>query len=70
MARGKLIELRLLDPEMCLDCRFAKRADVERQDGTEMRMIFCLRRDCDNWDFSSFKPLSKVHVDGESEART
>lgn len=62
--------VRLLEPEICLDCRFAMMAEVEKQDGTEKRMLFCRRRDCDNWIFSGTEPVSKVHVDGELEART
>ncbi|KKU43084.1 MAG: hypothetical protein UX60_C0037G0005 [Berkelbacteria bacterium GW2011_GWA2_46_7] len=69
MARRKLNIIRLLNPEMCLYCRFAKMADVEQQDGTEQRMIFCLRLDCDNWVSGSSEPISRVHVDGEREPR-
>ena len=47
----KRIVIRLLEPEMCLNCRFARIADVRTDLGTQ-RMISCTRLDCDNWDFS------------------
>ncbi|MEK9167259.1 MAG: hypothetical protein AAB613_00770 [Patescibacteria group bacterium] len=70
MAQRKLKIVKLLEPELCLDCLFAKMADVELPDGTQQRMVFCERLDCDNWDFSSAVPIDSAHVDGESEART
>lgn len=53
MARRQLKVVRLLDPEMCRDCRFRNKADVELEDGSLQRMIYCRRLDCDNWDHSS-----------------
>jgi hypothetical protein len=70
MARRQIVMVRLLEPMLCLDCRFAQMADVEQQDGTEVRTVFCRRLDCDNWDRGSSEPIRKVHLDGEAEART
>lgn len=68
MARRQLKIVRLLEPELCLDCRFAKMAEVEQEDGEPQRMIFCKRLDCDNWDFASAEPVTKVRLDGEEAA--
>lgn len=68
MARRQLKIVRLLEPELCLDCRFAKMAEVEQNDGEMQRMIFCKRLDCDNWDFASAEPVTKVRLDGEEAA--
>lgn len=65
-----LKSVKLIEPGLCLDCRFAKKADVETQNGAVERMIFCQRQDCDNWDRSIEEPVIKVRVDGELEART
>ena len=60
--------MRLLEPELCLECRFANMADVEGADGTVKRMIYCRRLDCDNWDFTTAEPARSVHVEGDEEA--
>lgn len=65
MAKRQLKIVRLLEPEMCLDCRFAKMADVENAEGVVQRMIYCRRLDCDNWDFSSAEAAKSVHTDDE-----
>lgn len=67
MARRQLKVVRLLEPEMCMECRFAHKADVEMNDGSSQRMIYCRRLDCDNWDYSTAEPAKGVTVD-ESEA--
>ncbi|MBS1705683.1 MAG: hypothetical protein JST40_07395 [Armatimonadetes bacterium] len=63
MAKRQLRVVKLLEPELCLDCRFGHRADVEMQDGTTQQMIYCKRLDCDNWDYASAEPAKNVHVD-------
>lgn len=63
MARRQLKVVRLLEPEMCMECRFANRADVELADGSMQKMIYCRRLDCDNWDYSSAEPARGVSVD-------
>ena len=66
MARRNLKIVRLLEPELCTECRFAQMADVEGADGALQRMIYCRRLDCDNWDFSSAETAKSVHVDEDA----
>jgi hypothetical protein len=68
MARRQLKIVRLMEPELCLDCRFAQLADVEGEDGSVKRMIYCKRLDCDNWDFSTAEPAKSVHIQEDDEA--
>ncbi|GMV38156.1 MAG: hypothetical protein AMXMBFR61_26640 [Fimbriimonadales bacterium] len=60
MGNRELRIVKLLQPEMCLECRFAQMANVETPDGREQRMLYCRRLDCDNWDYSSAEPATKV----------
>ena len=55
-SKRELKVVRLLDPELCKQCRFADIADVEMADGRIQRMLYCRRLDCDNWDYSSAEP--------------
>jgi hypothetical protein len=41
--------VRLVEPALCLSCRFASIANVEMQDSSNKRMLHCKRLDCDNW---------------------
>lgn len=68
MARRQLKVVKLLEPEMCIECRFAKMADVEMSDGSTQRMVYCRRLDCDNWDYSSAEPAKGVEVCESGEA--
>lgn len=63
MAKRQLKVVKLLEPDLCLECRFAQMASVEMKDGTTQRMIHCRRLDCDNWDYSSAESAKGVHVD-------
>jgi hypothetical protein len=45
----KLKIVRLLEPNLCYSCNFAKMAQVEMADGSSRRMLHCKRLDCDNW---------------------
>jgi hypothetical protein len=63
MGRRHLKIVRLLEPELCLDCRFAKTADVESESGVHQRMIYCRRLDCDNWDIVDAEPAKSMVVD-------
>ena len=56
MSRRQLKIVRLLEPELCLECRFAQTADVETANGAHQRMIYCRRLDCDNWDIVNAEP--------------
>jgi hypothetical protein len=60
--------VRLVEPELCVECRFAKMADVQQDDGTYARMIYCSRLDCDNWDSSSAEPAKDVRWDNDQAA--
>jgi hypothetical protein len=68
MSKKKLKIVRLIEPELCLDCRFAQTANVENQDGVLQRMIYCRRLDCDNWDTRDAEPARGMQVDDEREA--
>ncbi|MEQ1821463.1 MAG: hypothetical protein ABL949_03045 [Fimbriimonadaceae bacterium] len=67
MARQLKI-VRLVEPELCVECRFAKMADVQQDDGAYARMIYCSRLDCDNWDSSSAEPAKDVRWDNDQAA--
>ncbi len=60
MAKRELRVVRLLEPDLCEECRFAQQADVETEDGTTQRMLYCKRLDCDNWDYSSAEPAVRL----------
>ncbi len=53
--------VRLLEPELCQECPFAKMAEVTTADGVYQRMIYCRRLDCDNWDRSEAEPAYDVN---------
>lgn len=63
MAKRNLRVVKLLEPELCLECRFGHRAEVELQDGSTQQMIYCKRLDCDNWDYSTAEPAKSVQMD-------
>lgn len=61
MVKRELKIVRLLNPEMCLGCAFAKIADVEDAGGRMSRMIQCRRLDCDNWDTTDTSSVRSVN---------
>jgi hypothetical protein len=63
MGQRNLKIVKLLEPELCLDCRFAKTAEVESESGVHQRMIYCRRLDCDNWDIVDAEPAKSMVVD-------
>ena len=63
MARRQLKIVRLIEPELCLDCRFAQTAEVENNQGVTQRMIYCRRLDCDNWDIVNSEVAKNVKLD-------
>ncbi|MBX3114424.1 MAG: hypothetical protein KF824_05625 [Fimbriimonadaceae bacterium] len=67
MAKRNLKVVRLIEPELCLECRFANTAEVELENGTFQRMIHCRRLDCDNWDYSSAEAAKSI-VNEEDQA--
>lgn len=66
MAKRNLKVVRLIEPELCLECRFSKTANVEMPDGTFQRMIHCRRLDCDNWDYSSAEEAKSIESDDKA----
>ncbi len=60
MARKNLKVVRLIEPDLCLECRFAHTAQVEMADGSFQRMVHCRRLDCDNWDYSTAEAAKSV----------
>lgn len=58
--------VRLLEPEICIECRFAQMATVEDCEGAVTKMIQCTRRDCDNWDREGSKPIKSLSHDETS----
>ena len=68
MARRNLKVVRLIEPDLCLECRFAQTASVEMADGSTQRMVRCIRLDCDNWDYSSAEPARSVQEQDLDEA--
>lgn len=63
MAGKQLKIVKLLEPELCLDCRFAHMADVENDKGQMQKMIYCKRLDCDNWDIVNATKAKSMVVD-------
>ncbi len=66
---GKNLKIvRLLEPELCLECRFADIAEVETESGNHQRMIHCRRRDCDNWDIVDAESAKSLRIERLDEA--
>ncbi len=63
MAKRQLKIVRLIEPELCLECRFSQMADVDQEDGSTARMIYCRRLDCDNWDSTEAETAKEVRWD-------
>ena len=65
----KLRIVRLIEPSLCLSCKFAAIATVEMDNGSNRKMMHCKRLDCDNWqtEESDHQPLTIFDSDeGES----
>jgi hypothetical protein len=67
MGRRELKVVKLIEPDLCQECRFANEADVETQDGSKQRMVYCRRLDCDNWDYASAEAAVKVELTGDND---
>lgn len=64
MAQKNMKVVRLIEPDLCTECRFAHTAQVRLADGSLQKMIHCRRLDCDNWDTSTNeKPVSVERFD-------
>lgn len=57
--------VRLIEPALCLSCRFASIATVEMQDSSNRRMLHCKRLDCDNWQTEEVEDNPKNIVENE-----
>lgn len=68
MTGRQLKVVRLLEPELCLECRFGHRANVEMEDGKKQTMVYCRRLDCDNWDYGSAEPAKSVELESEKNS--
>jgi hypothetical protein len=68
MADRQLKIVKLMEPELCLDCRFAQRATVENEFGELQKMVYCRRLDCDNWETVTFQPAKNVSIETEDAA--
>lgn len=66
MSRDTMKVIRLLEPELCIECRFAQVAEVQTAEGTQ-RMIHCRRLDCDNWDIQDSEPALSVEPLGRDD---
>ena len=60
--RRELVVVRLIEPELCLSCRFRMLAEVQFEDETVQTMTRCTRLDCDNWDRSQVQRSAKIEL--------
>lgn len=61
----QLIVVTLMEPSLCLSCRFANTSTVKYSDGSQQRMLGCMRLDCDNWIKEPDSPTPiNVSIDG------
>ncbi|HZO87449.1 MAG TPA: hypothetical protein VFB38_03855 [Chthonomonadaceae bacterium] len=60
----KLRIVRLLEPALCMSCRYATIATVEMADGSSRRMLHCRRLDCDNWQTEETTEVPRNIYDG------
>jgi hypothetical protein len=58
-----MIQVRLLNPQMCEDCNFSGKVVWIVSKFGATPAIQCLRKDCDNWDHSSIEKLSERDVE-------
>lgn len=63
----RLKVIKLLEPSICLNCRFCSPAIAEMADGSKHNLIYCNRLDCDNWDYSSVEIPVRVEVEVQRE---
>jgi hypothetical protein len=59
---SKPVIIRLMEPDLCLECRFAQNAVVEYAGKTE-KVIKCLRLDCDNWIREGAEVIDEIRED-------
>jgi hypothetical protein len=68
---ARLRIVRLIEPALCMSCRYAAVADVEMESGASRRMLHCKRLDCDNWqtEETTETPRSLLDTGNWKEAR-
>ncbi len=66
MIRQELKVIRLIEPDMCLNCRFGEQAVVRGDDGSVQPVVRCKRLDCDNWDTSFVEDVDSDRVEEEA----
>lgn len=52
----------LIEPELCNECQFKGKALVTLANGLRGPIMFCHRRDCDNWQVTDSEPVSNVEI--------
>ncbi len=57
MSQKPLKILRLLEPDLCLDCAFSSVSEITDDEGRVYRTFRCRRGDCDNWDLSDVRSV-------------
>ncbi len=60
--------VRIIEPSLCVECRFAYIATVELADGSLKEMLYCRRLDCDNWDYADWEEEEWKALWGEEAA--
>jgi hypothetical protein len=66
MAPRQLKVIRLIEPDLCRECRFAERASVKLSDGRIQLMLHCRRMDCDNWDYEDAEDACSMRVESDA----
>lgn len=63
MARKQLKVVKLIEPDLCMECRFAVLTNVLTPDGRDQTLIRCQRLDCDNWDVQTAEDADEYRFD-------
>lgn len=63
MARKQLKVVKLIEPDLCMECRFAVLTNVVNPEGSDQTLIRCRRLDCDNWDVQTAEDADEYHFD-------
>ena len=52
--------IKLIEPEICAECRFSSIVLVSTESIVKVRMIRCTRLDCDNWDMQNSEQVTEI----------
>lgn len=66
MNQRELRIVRLLEPDLCLECRFANIIEAREPDGKTRQLVRCRRLDCDNWDLRTAESVGMVMLPEEA----